>query len=360
MSTTFKDTNPKDAVGIAKVPASTVPREVLAEVGLAMMEGALKYGRHNYREAGVRASVYFDAASRHLDAFYEGQDIDPDSGLPHIVKAIACLVVLRDSQFRDNWVDDRPPKLPDNWQADLNAKAAALLEKYPNPVPAHTEVKPFAKGGPVVGPIFPPYIPFPPFAPALITSPFADTSGYTINEHGFSQGFLESLNKNGMDLLGTLVDEEGDLTFSHSPSTSVSVINGIDSAWMARQKMPYPYPKPTAPTIAEVIEADADVDVTIGATEGTTWSTEPGVVVEDPKTANSEDLRNQAWTRAYEWKCMTRIYHFIKNGPCPGSTNTGWYYLDTGATGSGEWTWSAVNNIGGNSGDKYKRTTQTP
>jgi hypothetical protein len=141
-----KDTNPKDAVGTAKVPASTVPREVIAEVGLAMMEGALKYGRHNYRVAGVRASVYFDAATRHLDAFHEGQDIDPDSGLSHLVKAIACLVVLRDSQFRDNWVDDRPPKLPDNWQADLNAKAAALLEKYPNPLPAHTELDDHTEG----------------------------------------------------------------------------------------------------------------------------------------------------------------------------------------------------------------------
>ena len=136
-----KDTNPKDAIGIAKVPASTVPREVIAEVGLAMMEGALKYGRHNFRTAGVRASVYFDACTRHMDAFWEGQDIDPESGLSHLVKAIACLVVVRDSQFRENWVDDRPPSLPDNWQADLNEKAKALLEKYPDPLPAHVELK---------------------------------------------------------------------------------------------------------------------------------------------------------------------------------------------------------------------------
>lgn len=135
-----KDTNPKDAVGIAKVPSSTVPAEVVAELGLAMMEGALKYGRHNYRVSGVRASVYHDAAKRHLDAFWEGQDIDPDSGLPHLVKAMACCCVLRDSQFRGNWVDDRPPKLPDNWLADLNKKAKELLEKYPNPVAAYTEM----------------------------------------------------------------------------------------------------------------------------------------------------------------------------------------------------------------------------
>lgn len=136
----FKDTNPKDAVGTAKAPFSTVPAQVIAEVGLAMLEGSLKYGRHNFRSVGVRGSVYYDAALRHLTAWWEGQDFDPDSDLPHIVKAIACLAVLRDSQTQGNWVDDRPPKTPGDWVKDLNNKAAALLEKYPNPAPAYTEV----------------------------------------------------------------------------------------------------------------------------------------------------------------------------------------------------------------------------
>ncbi|MBO0676847.1 hypothetical protein JRC04_05165 [Mycolicibacterium sp. S2-37] len=135
-----KETNPKDAVGIAKVPFSTVPAQVVAEVGLAMLEGALKYGRHNYRDAGVRASVYYDAVLRHLTAFWEGQDVDPDSGLSHLVKAIAGLVVLRDSQFRGNWTDDRPPKVEGDWVREFNQKAAALLKKYPDPLPAHTEL----------------------------------------------------------------------------------------------------------------------------------------------------------------------------------------------------------------------------
>lgn len=134
-----KDTNPKDAVGTAKVPLSTVSAPVMAEVGLAMMEGARKYGRHNYRVSGVRASVYYDAVMRHLMSFFEGENTDPDSGLPHVVKAIACLVVLRDSQIQGNWVDDRPPKTPDGWVAELNEKAAALLEKYPDALPAHLE-----------------------------------------------------------------------------------------------------------------------------------------------------------------------------------------------------------------------------
>jgi len=135
----LKDTNPKDAIGVAKVPFSTVSAPVMAEVGLAMMEGALKYGRHNYRVSGVRASVYYDAAIRHLTAFYEGEDIDPDSGLSHLVKVIACMTVLRDSQIQGNWVDDRPPKSPDAWQQKLNELAKALLEKYPERVAAHLE-----------------------------------------------------------------------------------------------------------------------------------------------------------------------------------------------------------------------------
>ena len=62
-----KPTNPKDAIGIKKVPFSTVPARVIAEIGLAMLEGAAKYGRHNYRVSGVRASVYYDAAMRHIN-----------------------------------------------------------------------------------------------------------------------------------------------------------------------------------------------------------------------------------------------------------------------------------------------------
>lgn len=134
----IKASNPKDSVGIKKVPFSTVPSEVTAEVGLAMLEGALKYGRHNYRAIGVRASVYYDAAMRHLTSWWEGQDLDPDSGLSHVVKALACLYVLRDSQCIGNWVDDRPPNLPDNWANSLNEQAAKLIEKYPNPVKAYT------------------------------------------------------------------------------------------------------------------------------------------------------------------------------------------------------------------------------
>lgn len=134
-----KDTNPKDAVGIRKVPMSTVSAPVIAELGLAMMEGARKYGRHNYRDAGVRASVYYDAVMRHMMAWWEGEDVDPDSGLSHITKAIASLAVLRDSMLNKNYEDDRPPKLDPLWLLSLNEQAGAIIDKYPNAVDPHTE-----------------------------------------------------------------------------------------------------------------------------------------------------------------------------------------------------------------------------
>ena len=134
-----KETNPKDAVGIKKAPITTVSGAVLAEIGLAMMEGARKYGRHNYRVSGVRASVYRDAAWRHLNAWWEGQDIDPDSGLNHISKALACLTVLLDAMIMNNWTDDRPPPVPVAFWDELNKKAAQIIEKYPKSVPAVTK-----------------------------------------------------------------------------------------------------------------------------------------------------------------------------------------------------------------------------
>jgi Domain of unknown function (DUF5664) len=140
LPTATKPSNPKDALGILKTPFSTIPMTVIAELGVAMLEGALKYGRHNYRSIGVRASVYYDAEKRHMASFWEGEDIDPDSGLSHVTKAIASLTVLRDAMITGNWVDDRPPRAPLGWMAKLNEKVAALLKKYPNPVRPYTEI----------------------------------------------------------------------------------------------------------------------------------------------------------------------------------------------------------------------------
>lgn len=135
----LKPTNPKDAVGVSKAPLSVLPFRVLWGVAQAFLEGALKYGRHNYRTAGVRASVYFDAVQRHMGAWWEGEDIDPDSGLSHIDKAIASLMVLRDGMYQGNWNDDRPPKDRKGVVYKASENVKHLLVKYPIPAAPHTE-----------------------------------------------------------------------------------------------------------------------------------------------------------------------------------------------------------------------------
>ncbi|MDD5434888.1 MAG: DUF5664 domain-containing protein [Nitrospira sp.] len=130
-----KPTNPKDALGIKKAPLHCVPLPPLVELGLAMLEGARKYGCHNYREMGVKASVYFDAVIRHIFAWWEGQDVDEDSGVSHVTKAIACLFVLRDAQLGGKCDDDRPIGNGINYQT-INETVAKILEKYPDCKPA--------------------------------------------------------------------------------------------------------------------------------------------------------------------------------------------------------------------------------
>ena len=139
-TTESKETNPKDAVGVRKAPMSVVPSAVVMEMGLGMMEGARKYGRHNYRKAGVRASVYYDAAQRHLMDWWEGTDIDEASGLSHVTKAMTALAVLRDAMMNDMWTDDRPPPMKNKqWLTKMNAKAGAIIDQYPNALEPFTK-----------------------------------------------------------------------------------------------------------------------------------------------------------------------------------------------------------------------------
>lgn len=132
-----KANNPKDAFGTSKACLSWLPMEVLFEVAVAMAEGGYKYGGHNYLVAAPRASVYLDAADRHMfqwSRLHEEADAESGAGLHHISKAIASLVVLRAAMISDNFEDDRAPRIPADFLADLNAKMKMLAAANPAPV----------------------------------------------------------------------------------------------------------------------------------------------------------------------------------------------------------------------------------
>lgn len=103
-------TNPKDLLGIKKVRLSLVPSSSTIYQALAMEDGAEKYGPYNWREKKVKASIYVDAAKRHLAAWFDGEECAADSKKPHLGHALACLGIIVDAIETGNLVDDRPPK----------------------------------------------------------------------------------------------------------------------------------------------------------------------------------------------------------------------------------------------------------
>jgi hypothetical protein len=137
-----KESNPKDVIGSTKIGLSNVPLGPLFELAAGMTEGAIKYGRHNYRAIGVRSSIYFDAAIRHLFAWWEGEDFDPDSRIHHLAKAMCCLVIVRDAQMNGKCVDDRPPKteVTNLFIKKMSEHVEMLLKQYPEPKPPYTEI----------------------------------------------------------------------------------------------------------------------------------------------------------------------------------------------------------------------------
>ena len=101
------DTNPKDILGAQKVPLELVPPSSEIYQALAMQNG-LKYGPYNWRTKKVRAMVYVGALRRHMAAWLDGENISPDSGVPHLGHALACLGILVDAIETGNLIDDRP------------------------------------------------------------------------------------------------------------------------------------------------------------------------------------------------------------------------------------------------------------
>lgn len=81
--------------------------QALLSLSEVAAHGADKYGDgYNYR-LGYDWSLSYDAGQRHLMKFWDGEDVDKDSGLPHLAHAAwHCLTLLSD-YLRRAGTDDR-------------------------------------------------------------------------------------------------------------------------------------------------------------------------------------------------------------------------------------------------------------
>lgn len=83
------------------IPAG--PLNTLAQV---YTMGAKKYADRNW-EKGIRWGRIFAAIMRHLWAFWRGEDMDPESGLPHPVHAAWGCFTLLEYMNTHRELDDR-------------------------------------------------------------------------------------------------------------------------------------------------------------------------------------------------------------------------------------------------------------
>jgi hypothetical protein len=74
-----------------------------------------------------------------LMSWWEGENLDPDSGLSHVTKAIASLVVLRDAMLQGKMTDDRAPSSVEFYPG-LNAASASIIDRYADKSPRHYSI----------------------------------------------------------------------------------------------------------------------------------------------------------------------------------------------------------------------------
>jgi hypothetical protein len=121
--------NPKDKYGLAKVPLGLVPASSIIYQALAQRDGAGKYGPFNWREKPIKVSIFYDAALRHLLAWWDREELAEDSGVPHLGHALACIGIIIDAIEFGNVIDDRPPKGSAQRVLDRFKKDATLKEQ---------------------------------------------------------------------------------------------------------------------------------------------------------------------------------------------------------------------------------------
>ncbi len=102
------DPNTGGQKGQKLAQVSALDPMAIYSVGEVAGFGAQKYERYNFAK-GYRWSLSYDAMQRHLMAFWNGEDYDPESGLPHVAHAAWHCLALLTFFIRERGTDDRFP-----------------------------------------------------------------------------------------------------------------------------------------------------------------------------------------------------------------------------------------------------------
>ena len=110
--------DPKHMAEGYKADHGKAPYHLIAPEALHGMAMVLDYGQHKYAarnwEMGMAWSRPFAALMRHMWAWWRGERIDPESGMPHLWHAIFGIMALIAFEERQIGTDDRhiPARAP--------------------------------------------------------------------------------------------------------------------------------------------------------------------------------------------------------------------------------------------------------
>ena len=112
---TMNPNDPKGAAGALKTPLGLIPPYAMEQTAWVHKLGSDKYGPYNWRKTGVCASTYVNAILRHLNAWRDGETLDPESGISHLAHVACSCNILLDADHCGTLQDDRnvkPPNTP--------------------------------------------------------------------------------------------------------------------------------------------------------------------------------------------------------------------------------------------------------
>ncbi len=89
-----------------KLPLDLLPSKPLEIIAEVLKFGKDKYGAYNWRK-GMEWSRLIAALMRHLLAWKEGEDKDPETGISHLGHIGCCVLFLLEYEARNIGEDDR-------------------------------------------------------------------------------------------------------------------------------------------------------------------------------------------------------------------------------------------------------------
>lgn len=143
MNTQVND--PKGAAGALKAPLQLIPPYALEQTAWVHKFGAERYEAYNWRKTGVCATTYVSAIMRHLNAWRDGEDLDPESGISHIAHIASSCNILLDAGHCGTLQDDRNKKPPVP-KAEAVKDEPVALDQRVLPIPSEWDLPPVPEG----------------------------------------------------------------------------------------------------------------------------------------------------------------------------------------------------------------------